>query len=110
MYAVLIVSDTKIPVIRRWVSQMVVMGAFVFQFQAWRRRRVSRWKFILGRFRVIGFYVFLFCFAGYTVVTLNYFLDEGIPLLVGGSLAWAAFFLGLADVFIQLNSFTFPTN
>ena len=110
MYVVLMITDTRIPVIRRWLSQMVVMGALMIQFQAWRRRKVGTGilQFTKGRLRVIGFYVFLACFSGYVLVTINYFVDEAIPLVAGGICAWTAFVLGLSDVFIQIDQFKLP--
>ncbi|TEB18086.1 hypothetical protein C9890_0480 [Perkinsus sp. BL_2016] len=110
MYVVLILNETRLPVIRRWLSQMVVMGAFMIQFQAWRRRKVGMGfvQFIKGRLTVIGFYVFLACYAGYVIVTINYFVGEAIPLVLGATCAWTAFFLGLSDVFIQIDQFRLP--
>jgi hypothetical protein len=109
MYVVLMLDNTRIPVMRRWMSQMVVMGAFLIQFQAWRKRKDSLIVFLKNRFKVIGFYVFIFCYSGYLVVTINYFVSDAIPLLVGATCSWTAFLLGLTDVFIQINQFTIPT-
>ena len=108
MYVVLFFDDSRSPVLRRWLSQMVVMGAFFIQFQAWRRRKISFLLFMKGRLTVIGFYVFLACFGGYTIVTINYYVDEAIPILAGAICSWVAFILGLTDVFIQINTFSLP--
>jgi hypothetical protein len=107
MYVIILADDAFVPRIRRWLAQVVVMGAFLIQFQAWRKRRATCTflEFLIGRTRVIGFYVFLICFTGYILVSLNYIIHEKIPKLACAVCAWTAFLLALADVFLQINTF-----
>ena len=109
MYVVIIIDDAYIPRVRRWLSQVVVTGAFLIQFQAWRKRKnLSFLSFLATRIKAPGFYVFLICFSGYTLVCLNYIMYESIPRLACACCAWAAFLIALADTFIQINGFTLP--
>lgn len=106
MYVVILAADANVPRIRRWLSQVVVTGAFLIQFQAWRKRKKMHFsQFFFSRLRAPGFYVFFICFVGYTLVSLNYILDEAIPRLALACCAWGAFLIALADMFIQISDF-----
>ena len=106
MYVVLVANDSTVPRIRRWICQVVVTGALLFQLQAFRKSKLSLWGFFRSRFTVIGFYVFLACFLGYLGFVINAIVDNTVPTLYCAICAWVAFFLGLIDAFIQINTFS----
>lgn len=106
MFVVLVASDSTVPRIRMWISQVVITGALLFQLQAFRKSKLSLYRFFISRFTVIGFYVFVACFLGYLGFVINAIVPDTVSTLCCACCAWVAFFLGLIDVFIQINTFS----
>jgi hypothetical protein len=106
MFFILSIDNPNIPRCRRWVAQVVVTGALLFQLQALRKFKGSFCAFLLDRLRTISLYVFLACLAGYLTFVIDYILEDiEVRVEVSASCAWAAFFLGLVDVLYQVNTF-----
>ena len=105
MFYLLSIDNPDIPRSRRWVAQVVVFGALLFQLQALRKFKGSFFGFVLDRLTTISFYVFLACLAGYLTFVIDYIFDDiEFRVIASASCAWVAFILGLIDVLYQVNT------